>query len=620
MTAESTRTPRRNASRRMANPPALMLHKFDRLHAPAADAPASPPRRELEGVHRDVDRLFHAWLASLTFGISPISLLQAWQDWLLHLAASPGKQREISTKAIEKVVRLQDFLTLCALGRGVAAPVISPLPQDRRFRHESWQFFPYNVAQQSFLLAQQWWHNATTGLPGVTRKHERLVEFYSRQFLDMASPSNFPAFNPEVIARTAREGGANFARGFQNMVDDLLRLTDGRPPAGVENFRPGIEVAVTPGEVIFRNELIELIRYKPATETVKAEPILIVPAWIMKYYILDLSPGNSLIRYLVEGGFTVFCVSWRNPGREQSDLSFDDYRRLGVAAALDIVERSTGSDRIHGVGYCLGGTLLAIAASAMARDGDHRLASLSLFAAQVDFEEPGELGLFVDESQVALLEDVMWMEGTLDQRRMAGAFQMLRSQDLVWSRMVREYLMGDRAPMVDLMAWNADATRMPFRMHSEYLRQLYLDNDLVEGRFRVGGRPVHVEDIRAPVFAVGTVTDHVAPWRSVFKLSYLLDTDLDFVLTSGGHNAGIVSEPGHPRRSYRRLSYRPEDPHPDADDWANAAAETVGSWWPAWVEWLRSHSAGDVPAGRTEGGAGALPSICPAPGTYVLER
>lgn len=587
---------------------------------PGAERPADPavPAGQSADIHaadlyRDVDRLFHAALAPASFWLSPISLLQAWQDWALHLSTSPGKQREILIKGLEKAARLQGFLARCALGRGETRPCISPLPQDRRFQHPSWQTFPYNAIHQSFLLSQQWWHNAATGVPGVTARHERLVEFYSRQFLDMVSPSNFWGLNPEVNEKTLQERGANLLSGLQHLIEDMEQLLADSPPAGVENFRPGVEVAVTPGEVVFRNELIELIRYRPTTDKVKAEPVLIVPAWIMKYYILDLSPGNSLIRHLVENGFTVFCISWRNPGREQAELSLDDYRRLGVMAALDMVGRGTRSGRIHGVGYCLGGTLLAIAASAMARDGDHRLASLSLFAAQVDFEEPGELGLFMDESQVSLLEDVMWAEGFLDQRRMAGAFRLLRSQDLVWSRMVREYLMGERVPMTDLMAWNADATRMPFRMHSEYLRRLYLGNDLAQGRFRVDGRPVHVEDIRVPVFSVGTVKDHVAPWRSVFKLTHLLDTDVDFILTSGGHNAGIVSEPGHFGRSYRRLSYRHGEPHPDPEHWATTTHESPGSWWPAWIEWMREHSSGDVPAQHPP------QTGCPAPGSYVLQ-
>lgn len=594
-----------------------------RICATDVDPGAEPAPRELPAiaaatssgeVFRDVDRLFHAWMAAGTFGISPISLFQAWQDWFLHLAISPGKQREIQIKAIEKTVRLQRLLAARALR---PRPCISPLPQDRRFAHPSWQSFPYNAVYQSFLLSQQWWHNATTGLPGVTRKHEQLVEFYSRQMLDMVSPSNLPALNPEVIDKTLSEGGLNLLRGMQNLIDDLVRLVEGTRPPDTERFRPGIEVASTPGDVVFRNELIELIRYRPMTEAVKPEPILIVPAWIMKYYILDLSPENSLVRYLVAEGFTVFCISWRNPGREQSDLGLDDYRRLGVMAALDVVERSTGSSRIHGVGYCLGGTLLSIASSAMARDGDTRLASLSLFAALVDFDEPGELGLFIDESQIALLEDVMWVEGTLDQCRMAGAFQMLRSQDLLWSRMVREYLLGERTPTSGLMAWNADATRMPARMHSQYLRRLYLGNDLAQGRFDVGGHPVSVEDLDVPVFAVGTETDHVAPWRSVFKLTHLLDTDLMFVLTSGGHNAGIVSEPGHARRSYRLLDHRRGSHHPDPDCWAADALRVDGSWWPAWVRWLRDHSGRDVPASRRHC---EINSLYPAPGVYVLQQ
>lgn len=569
--------------------------------------------------YRDLDHAFHAALAYATLGISPASLLQAWQDWAHHLAFAPGKQQEILAKGFEKVARLQHFLTCCAQEADSATPCISPLPQDRRFRDPAWQAFPFNAFYQSFLLTQQWWHNATSGVPGVTARHERLVEFYSRQFLDMISPSNFPATNPEIIGRTVREGGANLVRGLDHLADDIKRSISSERPAGAEAFRVGVEVAATPGTVVFRNELMELIQYRPTTQTVKAEPVLIVPAWIMKYYILDLSAQNSLIRYLVGQGFTVFCISWRNPGPEQRELSFDDYRRLGVMAGLDAVGAITASPQIHAVGYCLGGTLLSVAAAAMARDGDERLASLSLFAAQVDFEEPGELGLFISESQVSFLEDIMWREGYLDQRRMAGAFQMLRSQDLVWSRMVRNYFLGERPAMTDLTAWNADATRMPYRMHSDYLRKLFLNNDLAAGRFRVDGRPVHVEAIRVPVFVVGTVTDHVAPWRSVFKLTHLLDADVDFVLTSGGHNAGIVSEPGHPRRSFRLLRSKHGDPLPDPDQWASAAPETAGSWWPNWVAWLAGRSGADVtpPAmGRPEKG---YAPICDAPGTYVLQ-
>ncbi|QDZ01358.1 alpha/beta fold hydrolase [Nitratireductor mangrovi] len=580
-------------------------------------APDVPPAQLADGakVYREADRLVHAAVGAWTLGMSPASLLQAWQDWALHLAISPGKQQQIIAKALEKTARLSGFLSTCAAERGLGRPCISPLPQDRRFGHQGWRVFPFSLFQQSFLLWQQWWHNATTGVPGVSARHERLVEFYSRQWLDMVAPSNFALTNPEILERALRDGGANFVIGIQNLIEDLSRQWSGGPDPAAERFRPGHEVAATPGDVIFRNDLIELIRYRSTATTVHPEPVLLAPAWVMKYYILDLSPGNSLVRHLRDEGFQVYCISWRNPGRAQRDLSLEDYRQSGVMAALDAVGEDAGPGRFHGVGYCLGGTMLSIAAAAMARDGDTRLKTLSLLAAQVDFDEPGELGLFIDESQLSMLEDIMWSEGYLDQHRMAGAFQLLRSQDLVWSRIVRDYLMGERAEMTDLMAWNADATRMPYRMHSQYLRQFYLDNDLSQGRYRVAGRPVHLEDIKVPVFAVGTETDHVAPWRSVFKLMHLLDTDVDFVLTNGGHNAGIVAAPGHPRRAFRHLCYREGGPHPSPDDWLEGAGTLPGSWWLAWFEWLKARS-GQPGVPRTIAGREPLAA---APGTYVFD-
>jgi polyhydroxyalkanoate synthase len=425
------------------------------------------------------------------------------------------------------------------------------LPQDERFRGEAWHIWPWNIVHQSFLLNQQWWHNATTGVRGVTDQHAAVVNFAARQALDMVSPANTGWTNPEVLRTTMAEGGRNLVRGGLNFVQDIdTALRGGKPSELSEGFELGRNLAATPGKVVWRNRLIELIQYAPTTGDVRPEPILIVPAWIMKYYILDLSPENSLVKYLVGRGFTVFILSWKNPGAQDRDLGMDDYRRLGVMAALDAIVAITAVPRVHGLGYCLGGTLLAIAAAAMARDGDARFASLTFLAAQTDFTEAGELMLFINESQVTFLEDMMWAKGYLDARQMAGAFQLLRSNDLIWSRIVRNYLMGERTPPFDLMAWNADATRMPYRMHSEYLRHLFLDNDLSEGRFRVDNRPITIADIRAPVLAVGTEHDHVAPWRSVYKIHLFTDTDVTFVLTSGGHNAGIVSEPGHPGRHY----------------------------------------------------------------------
>ncbi|MBS0327671.1 MAG: alpha/beta fold hydrolase [Proteobacteria bacterium] len=561
----------------------------------------------------------HAMVARHTAFLSPIALADACFDWAFHLASLPGKRMQLAEKAGKKWLRLVSHAARRGWERD-PSPCILPLPQDHRFDGPAWRIPPFDLIYQSFLLTQQWWHNATTGVRGVTRRHEDLVAFMTRQALDVMSPSNAVATNPEVLLRTFAEGGANLWRGAANLVEDWERAQGGRKPVGADAFEPGRDVAVTPGKVVFRNRLIELIQYAPATRGVRPEPILIVPAWIMKYYILDLSPANSLVRYLVGEGYTVFIVSWRNPGREDRDLAFDDYRTLGIAAALDAIGAIVPDTKIHAIGYCLGGTLLAVAAAAMARDGDGRLASLGFFAAQVDFTEAGELTLFVNESQLAFLEDTMWEQGFLDSRQMAGAFQFLRSNDLVWSRMVREYLLGERPAMTDLMAWNADATRMPYRMHAEYLRHLFLENDLAEGRLVVGTRPVAIADLKLPMFVVGTETDHVAPWRSVYKLHLLCDCEITFVLTSGGHNAGVVSEPGHPRRRYR-IATRPAEGHyVDPDQWLAGATAASGSWWPEWTAWLAARSGAPGPAPPMGAAAAGYPPVCDAPGTYVHMR
>jgi polyhydroxyalkanoate synthase len=564
-----------------------------------------------------VDRSFHAASARFTHGLSPTAVGQAVMDWWIHLAFSPGKQMQLVEKATRKAVRFANHAINATYAQSDLAPCITPLPQDHRFSDPAWRQWPYNLMYQGFLLHQQWWHNATTGVRGVAREHEAIVEFASRQMLDIFAPSNFVLTNPEVVRRTAEHGGMNLAKGFANLIQDWELALGARQPVGADQFEIGRNVAITPGKVVYRNRLIELIQYGPASETVYAEPVLIVPAWIMKYYILDLSPQNSLVKYLTERGFTVFMISWRNPDAEDRDLGMEDYRRLGVATALDIVSTIARGQQVHAVGYCLGATLLAIAASAMARDGDQRLRSVTLLAGQTDFSEPGELGLFINESQIAYLEDMMWEQGFLDTRQMAGAFQILRSNDLIWSRMVRDYLMGERQALTDLMAWNADATRMPYRMHSEYLHQLFHDNDLATGHYRVGGKPIALSDIRAPIFAVGTEWDHVAPWRSVYKIHLLTDTDVTFLLASGGHNAGIVSEPGADHRSYRTHTKSHDQQYSDPDTWLAQATAKSGSWWPEWSAWLEAHSSGRVAPPSM--GLPNQPTLAPAPGVYVRQ-
>jgi polyhydroxyalkanoate synthase len=563
------------------------------------------------------DRFFHAAIARMSGGLSPGALAAAYLDWIAHLAVSPGKQAHILEKAAQKQFRLGRFINNCACNPGQAENCIKPLPQDKRFSAPEWQHWPFNLLYQAFLLNQQWWHNATTGVRGVSKHHERMVEFTARQLLDVVSPSNFLWTNPEVLYRTFQEGGDNLKRGFENLLQDWERYWSRQPAPGTEAFKPGKGVAVTPGKVVYRNRLIELIQYKPSTSEVRPEPVLLVPAWIMKYYILDLTPANSLVRYLVDRGFTVFAISWKNPLPDDRDLSLEDYRELGVMKALEAVSEIVPGEKVHAAGYCLGGTLLSIAAAAMAREQDERLKTLTFLAAQADFTEAGELTLFIDDSQVSLLEDMMWEQGTLDARQMAGAFQLLRSNDLIWSRLTRDYLMGERAPMDDLMAWNADATRMPYSMHSDYLRKLFLNNELAVGRYEVDGRPVALTDIRAPIFAVATEWDHVAPWRSVYKFNLLTDTDVTFLLTDGGHNRGIVAAPQNDKRHYHLATKLKDDPYKDPDSWVEGVAPTQGSWWPAWVTWLEERSGSPVKPPKTGASARSLQPLADAPGGYV---
>jgi polyhydroxyalkanoate synthase len=566
-----------------------------------------------------LDRMVHANMARLTANLSPASIGQAFADWVLHLAAAPGKQIELSVKAMRKTARLGFYAVEYARDPSTP-PCIEPLRHDHRFDDPRWQAWPFNMIYQSFLLSQQWWWNATTAVRGVAPAHEKRTQFAVRQMLDLVAPSNFPPSNPVVLETTLRQAGANIQKGTTHLIEDAQRRLSGALPVGAENYRPGRDVAVTEGQVVYRNRLVELIQYAPTTDTVYPEPVLIVPAWIMKYYILDLSPENSLIRHLRDQGYTVFCLSWCNPGPEMRDQSMEDYRRNGIQYVCDVVRQIVPDQKMHAVGYCLGGTLLAIEAARQARDGEDCFASLTFMATQVDFTEPGELELFIDESEVSYLEDIMWAQGYLDTKQMAGAFQMLRSNDLIWSRVIQEYLLGERQPMFDLMAWNADATRMPYQMHSEYLRSLFLKNDLANGRYNVESRPVALNDIDLPVFSIGTEKDHIAPWRSVYKIHLFIGSDITFVLTNGGHNAGIVSEPGHPRRSFRIAVTGRDDAYSDPHIWAAQADAREGSWWPAWHAWLAERS--DAPAEPPSLGdaAAGYPPLDPAPGRYVFER
>ncbi len=566
--------------------------------------------------HAGVDSFIHAKQAKFTMNLSPVTQLLAFLDWSINLADSPGTQSRITEDLTEKVANFWDHVFRTWLKSNQEPE--KPIAADRRFQDEAWQQQPYVFMYQAFLLAEQWWQNATTDIPGVSRHHENIVSFMARQVMDLLSPANFLWMNPILLQATREQGGQNLLRGWENMMEDWRRQRNRELPVGTENFRPGEKVAVTPGKVVFRNRLFELIQYAPTTKKVYAEPVLIVPAWIMKYYILDLSPHNSLVKYLVDSGHTVFIISWRNPTEEDRNLSMADYHFDGIMAAINAVSKILPEKKLHAVGYCLGGTMLSIVAATMARDGDDRLGSMTLLAAQTDFTEAGELTLFIDENQVNYLTDIMYDRGYLDTREMAGAFQLLRANDLFWSPLIQNYLLGTRRPLNDLMSWNADATRMPYRMHSKYLRRLFLDNDLFEGRYKVDGRNIVIHDIHVPVFLVGTVMDHVAPWHSVYKFHLVSDAPtVTFVLTSGGHNAGIVSEPQNNRRTYQMLTRREGEKYVDPDRWLEEAPRFSGSWWLPWQKWLAENSSGQTAPPDMGSPVKGLRILGDAPGTYV---
>ncbi|MBS0592881.1 MAG: alpha/beta fold hydrolase [Proteobacteria bacterium] len=561
------------------------------------------------------DGAFHAAVAPLTGGLSPISLLLAWTDWSLHLLTQPAQSTRLALQAQQMLME--------GLSRARTATP-APATEDLRFSHPGWAQWPFAPMVQAYLSAEAWWIKASA-LRGMSPHHQDMTRVFARQWLDMLSPANFALTNPEVLQRTAERFGGNFVDGAA-IAHDHWRLHQGLPPLQPPEhpYLPGVDLAVTPGKVVHRNALAELIQYEAQTPQVQAEPVFIVPSWIMKYYVLDLSPHNSMVRWLVSQGHTVFIVSWRNPDEGDALLDMDDYLELGVFDPLAAIARLLPDTPVHACGYCLGGTLLAIGAAALARPQRVQnaellapLASVSLLAAETDFSEPGEMGVLIDASQVTMLEDQMAERGFLTGRQMAGSFQFLHSRELIWSARTRELLLGERLRPNDLMAWNADTTRMPAAMHSEYLRRCYLRNELAEDRYPVEGEPVSLADIRQPIFAVGTEKDHVSPWRSVYKLHRLTDTELCFVLTNGGHNAGIVSEPGHAHRHYALHTSRPGDPMRDADAWLMLAQRHEGSWWTAWHDWLLQHGSGRQVGARHIDAASAL---CDAPGLYVLVR
>ncbi len=553
-----------------------------------------------------INKSFQSNLGKWTVGISPAALGTAYFSWMSQLAQSPGTILEL---ALFPLLNAQDYLYKLLTESKPADG------KDVRFHTDNWSLYPWRLWAELFLELEKWCLLSTNEVPGLAAPVKRTVSFRMRQILDALSPSNFVLTNPDLLQETLRSNGRNLIRGTELAMQDMIEKISGSPPAGMEHFIPGKQVAITKGRVVYKNHLIELIQYQAQTQKVYKEPLLILPAWIMKYYILDLLPNNSLVNWLTQQGHTVFIVSWRNPDSNDRNLGLDDYYRLGAMAALDAISSILPKTKIHLMGYCLGGTLAMITAAAMAEENDQRIKSLSLIAAQGDFTEAGELLLFITKSEVSFLKSMMWDQGYLDTKQMSGTFQMLRPYDLIWSKMVQDYLHGTQRGMVALLAWNADATRMPYKMHSEYLEQLFLNNDFAEGRFTVEGKHIVGKNIHSPAFVVSTEKDHVAPWKSVYKTHLLINSDIDFVLTNGGHNAGIISEPGHPDRSYFIRERKKDSSYLDPTTWLKKAEFKKGSWWIEWHQWLVKQSSKkrvDPPVLNEK-----LPK---APGSYVLQK
>jgi len=578
-----------------------------------------PKKRGSTVATNDLSRHFLATLGQWTGGLSPQAFGGAWLNVLTRLAVAPGRQAELARSALQKTLALAQFSGAALQGE---APRAAGTPYANRFADPAWSKFPFNVLAESFISVSDWAREAVRNVPGADAAAENIVGFTVREGLELVAPDNYLPTNPQLIRQTVDENGRNLLRGVKHLAEDVTRTFKGLGPIGVEHYKVGEQVAATPGKVILRTPLMELIQYSPQTETVYAEPVLIVPAWIMKYYILDLSPKNSLVNYLTGLGHTVFMVSWKNPTAEDRNVTMDDYLTLGVRAALDAVTKVVPKHKVHAVGYCIGGTLLAIAAAELAAQDDDRLASVTMFAAQTDFSEPGELSIFISPAQLAMLEAMMWKEGVLESRQMGGAFQLLRTYDLLWAPTIGTYLRGERVGVNDLMSWNADGTRMAYRMHTDYLHQLYLNNDLAEGRYVANGEQLELSDIRVPMFVVGTETDHVAPWRSVYKVGKLVrSADYTFCLTSGGHNAGIISGPQHPKRRHRVHTSRSGARLLSPDRYLEKIEPLPGSWWPTWAKWLEEHSSARKVAPPAMGAPKqGLKPLDKAPGAYVLAK
>ncbi|MDH3637558.1 MAG: class I poly(R)-hydroxyalkanoic acid synthase [Gammaproteobacteria bacterium] len=543
---------------------------------------------------------------------------KTFQEMLGQMCLDPSKLAETQMQFWNQYQRLTQQTLERFLGQE-PEPVMRPESGDKRFKHEDWESSPvFDYIKQTYLLASRYIYDTVEQVEGLDEKTSQKVDFYTRQFVDALAPSNFVATNPRVLQQTVDTGGENLLDGLSNLLGDLeagqgrlrIRMTD------IDKFTLGENVAVTPGKVVYQNELMQLLQYSPTTDEVYRVPLLIFPPWINKYYILDLRPENSFIQWAVDQGHSVFVISWVNPDEKLSQKDFEDYLLEGPIEALAAIHRATGESEVNAIGYCLGGTLLACTlAYIKAREHEYGIRSATFFTTMIDFSDPGELGAFIDEEQINTIEEEMEKKGYLDGAKMAETFNLLRANDLIWNFVINNYLMGKDPFPFDLLYWNSDSTRMPYAMHSFYLRNMYQNNLLkTPGGISLNETPIDVSAIDTPAYILATKEDHIAPWTSAYAATQLYSGPARFVLGGSGHIAGVINPPSAQKYGYWVGNRLPENPQ----EWLSATDQHDGSWWLDWQDWVAGY-AGDKVAARRPGDSG-LEVLEDAPGSYVKTR
>jgi len=541
-------------------------------------------------------------------------IAEAFNEVMQQLIKDPAKLGEAQLELCQNYMllwqKMGNFLV-----SGKLESVAQPSSSDRRFDHEDWNKKPiFDFIKQAYLISAQHILTVINGVKGLDEKTTKKVDFYARQFIDACAPTNFPLTNPEVLQETISTGGANLVKGFSNMIEDIqrgngvwtIKMTD------LDAFKVGVNIATTPGKVVFQNELFQLLQYTPTTKKVFKRPLLIISPWINKYYNLDLRPENSFIKWVVDQGHTVFVTSWVNPDSSMASTTFEDYMTKGSLIAFDAIEKATGEKDLNVIGYCIGGTLLGCTLAYMAKTKDTRVASATYLTSLLDFSDPGEMSVFIDQVQLKMLDKKMEEKGYLDGRILTATFNMLRSNDLIWTFYINNYLQGSDPVPFDLLFWNSDATNLPRAMHSFYLRNMYLENRLIQANaIKFNGVKLDIRQIKTPIFSLATERDHIAPWKTVYNGAKMHSGPVTFVLGGSGHIAGVINPPCKNKYDYRES----KDMCETADEWYEKSTIHAGSWWTYWQEWIKQY-AGDEVEPRVPGD-GKLTIVEDAPGSYV---